>query len=36
MIKKLSKAINTYLIHKSYSSFANFIVNNPTTGKPCA
>lgn len=36
MINKISATFYRALSYRSYCSFAKFIVNNPTTGKPCA
>ncbi len=36
MIKRISRTLTTYLTKRNYNLFVNFVVNNPTTGKPCA
>lgn len=36
MIKRIGQKLTTYLTKRNYNLFVNFVVNNPTTGKPCA
>lgn len=36
MIRNLTHRFHKLLCNRTQHTFANFVVNNPTTGKPCA